>query len=139
MRFSLLALIGFVTLAAIGCAALVDASELWLATVSTGTFVIVATAVLVGLYGQATGKAFGGGFAICSLAYLALAWTTYGRNMFLTEWLLIDLHRAVATRTNTGVIIRPHAGYFMPIGQQLWALLIGCLGGLLASYLCQRR
>src|SRR5207248_2376563 len=28
---------------------------------------------------------------------------------------------------------------FMQIGQQLWALLIGCLGGVLASYVWRRR
>jgi hypothetical protein len=184
-RFSLRGLIGFVALVAVGCAALVNASELWLVAVSTVTFSIVTLAIIVGLFGSGSTRAFAGGFAVGLLAYLSLVFyilrgeiDTMGH--IATSRVLKHLYDvtaneipltpgmvvggmggmggmsgvgggmggmsggmggigggmgggAMAAGIKTLSILTPDLDHFMQIGQQLWALVIGCLGGAFAS------
>jgi hypothetical protein len=181
MRFSLLALIGFVALAAVGCAALVNANDAWLVAVSTVTFAIVTAAIIVGLLGHGTSRAFAVGVAVASLAFLLLIYfglanENSGSGHIGTTRALNRVYSAAATEMpgspTTGPppvmyyppapnaptgqpafntytlsggtltitsLTMPARDYFMQIGQQLWALLIGCLGGVFASWLWRRR
>jgi hypothetical protein len=73
LQFSILTLLGTVTLAGLGCAALVNASPLWAAIVVSGTVLALLTATLGAFYGQSGARVFCGGFAVFGWAYLVLS------------------------------------------------------------------
>ncbi len=70
-HFSLLTLFGFVTFAAIGCAAVASGSEGWCVCIVTSVFAFLGFAALVSIYGQNDRRAFWVGFAVIGLAQYA--------------------------------------------------------------------
>jgi hypothetical protein len=97
-RFSLAALLLFVLLAALGCAALVNANELWRQTTTTAALTLLLGATLAAILWQGERKAAATGFALFGWSYLALAFVAaFGlRNDLLTEkavsWLYPAIH-----------------------------------------------
>jgi len=105
----------------------------------------------VALFGHGSAKAFAGGFAVCLLGYLSLIYLVLdhengGMGRVVTTRALKLLHTAVATEVRSTppptsffggrmVTYQPDHDQFMQVGQQLWALLIGLMGGWLASCL----
>jgi hypothetical protein len=79
--FSLLALLGVVTIAAIGCAALANATEAWAVLIVSSAFSLLAFGVLSSINGKGHRRAFWLGFVAVGLGYDAMLFcdTPYGR------------------------------------------------------------
>ncbi len=146
-QFSLRTLLLFVTLFAIGCAALVNASSTWLQVVSTATLAILLISTIMAVFDHGQRRVFAGGFVICGIGYLALVHfviknenTGMGRIGTTTalSYLHLSISREVPNPPSRTMTVAMHHYYFMQIGQQFWALLIGWLGGLLACYVHRR-
>ncbi len=73
LRFSLLSLIGLVSLSALACAALVQPGPGWLSVVVTLTAGAVIGQVLRALYASASGRAAAVGWLVFAVGYLAMA------------------------------------------------------------------
>jgi hypothetical protein len=134
-QFSLRGMIYFVALFAMGCTALANASDLWLAITSTVTMFVLMWAIVVILFGDGPSRVFFQGFAVCGLGYLSVIYFVLsnenGMGRIGTTWVLVQL--LIATNNYT------FQDQFMQIGQQLWALAIGYVGGTFAFHLAQRR
>lgn len=147
---SLRSLFGLTTFVALGCAMLVNASNLCLLGLSTLMFVLVMAAAIVGLFGHGKSRTFAGGFLICSVAYLSLIYCALekendGQGRIATTRLLKHLFVAVAVQTEVATpfgantTFTPDNDVFMQTGQLIWAILIGCFGGMAAVYVANRR
>jgi hypothetical protein len=85
LQFSIVFLLGLVTFVSIGCAALVNASELWAAVVVNATVLALMAASLASLYWRSGRREFFGGFAIFGWTYLLLATSSLFN---VEQWLL---------------------------------------------------
>lgn len=72
LRFSLFTLLAAILVISLGCAALVNASELWAEVVVTATVLGLLVATIRAIYLSERSRAFAGGFAIVGWAYLLL-------------------------------------------------------------------
>jgi hypothetical protein len=72
IRFSLLAMFGFVAVVAVVCAALARPSQLWLVVVSASALAALFYAVLAATYGRNARRAFWVGFAVVGWGYVAM-------------------------------------------------------------------
>ena len=111
-RFSLAALLAIVTMAAVGCAALVEATDVWRQATLTLTVLILLTAALVALVGRGQ-RGAAVGFALFGWSYLVLAFVSgLGlRDDLLTDksitWLFEAIHQdVVASRDDDDGIRR---------------------------------
>jgi hypothetical protein len=152
-RFSLLALFGFVTLAAVGCAALARPTMLWVTIIQGVVFACLFFAVLAAIYGQRASRAFWVGFAVVGWGYMGaqqfLLVDVAQRPTVLIAARLQDLIHprdiGDGTFTLTGGRGQPlpvnwrEIEAFLKIIAWLWPLLFGFIGGLVARYLCLRR
>ncbi|MEX2120580.1 MAG: hypothetical protein WD847_13380 [Pirellulales bacterium] len=161
-RFSLLSLLVAVGLVALGCAALVYATPVWARIVVTATLAALLAAGVGAFYLPDKSRAFAGGFAICGWGYLLLSQQPWLENMkgdLLTtaalnqlEPMLKDPKQPVADSPDMRVVMmqdqlrrtfRPLGvvpnSNFQQIGHSLWAILLGCIGGGLASVFDARR
>ena len=89
MKFSLATLLLLVLLAAVGCAALVNASDIWRQTMVTVSVALVSISTLIAVTDRS--RAFGLGFAVAGWIYLLLAFAPV---LGLRDDLLMD--KAVA-------------------------------------------
>src|SRR6266404_5284350 len=71
-RFSLLALFGFVTFAAIACAALANPTEAWAIATLTLVLAVLACSMLAAIYGFGQRRAFWLGFSIFGWGHILL-------------------------------------------------------------------
>lgn len=71
-RFSLFALLAVILVISLGCAALVNASDLWAEIVVTATILGLLVATIGAVFIPGRGRVFAGGFAIFGWAYLLL-------------------------------------------------------------------
>jgi hypothetical protein len=74
IRFSLLAMFGFVAVIAVACAALARPSQLWLVIVSASLLACLFYAVLAATYGRNARRAFWLGFAVVGWGFIVLEW-----------------------------------------------------------------
>lgn len=146
-QFSLRTLFVAVIFIAIGCAALVYASDLWLLSFSTLMIGLVMAAAVIGMFGQGTGRVFAVGFLMCSVAYLALVYLVlerenYGIGRIATTRILKQLHELRTDKaTSPGAPVSVAIGQyhtFMQIGQLIWSIVIGAIGGLAATTVARR-
>jgi hypothetical protein len=154
-KFTLRRLLLFVAVVAFGCAALVQASEFWLVVIATLTFFSILGFILVAVFAHGSFRVFAIGFSICSLVYIIVAYgseTTYGSHVLdniairrlATTWILEHVWWGLVQTKhwtpNIDIVQTPHgmpyeSYHFMNIGQLLWALFIGWLGGRFSTYL----
>ncbi len=186
MKYSLATLLLLVLLAALGCAALVNANDTWRQSMVTLVLSVLLTATLAAVVNRS--RAFALGFAVAGWIHLLLVFVpALGlRDDLLTDkgvrWLYTAIHDEVAHQSNqwsvaftpdgrtlataiqsgtvgvwnaqTGSLIRATRSYnsatsataqtdqftdFTVIGHALWALLVACVGGAVASVLAPKR
>jgi hypothetical protein len=158
-RFSLLALFGFVTFAAVGCAALTSGSEGWCVCIVTSVFAFLGFAALVAIYGQLNRRAFWVGFAVIGWLYMgvfAINWPSGTESQegvgslgshFLPGWALNHLLANTPTLDGDtwgvgvawGTDGQLRAGRRYISGQCISALVSAIIGGLVARHLYLRR
>lgn len=161
-RFSLVSLLVAVPLVGLGCAALVYATPVWARIVVTATLAALLAAGVGAFYLPDKSRAFAGGFAICGWGYLLLSQQPWLENMkgdLLTTAALNrvepmlkdpkqpvadspDMRFAVAQEQIRRALRAPGVvpdSSFDRIGHSLWAILLGCIGGGLASVFDARR
>ena len=97
-RFSLATLLLLVLIAGIGCAALVNANDLWRQTMITATVTALVVATLAAVICRARSRGFALGFALTGWIYLLLVFVSaLGlRDDLLTDkaviWLFATIH-----------------------------------------------
>jgi hypothetical protein len=169
MRFSVLSLLVVIVYIAVGCTALVKATEGWASAVATLTAATLLAAAVTGATSQGGRRAFGCGFALGGLGYLAFVYApgaaeNIAPHLATTktiEWAEVKIHGEGANLSSfafspdgkwvagtpggktmriwdlTSVPLRgamPKEMFILGTGQCVWALVIGCLGGLLGQY-----
>lgn len=97
IRFSLATLFLAVLFAAIGCAALVNANELWRQTMVTATVTALVIATLAAVIWQGQSRVFALGFAVTGWIYLVLVFVSvFGlRNDLLTDKAVVSVYTAI--------------------------------------------
>jgi len=142
-RFSLRTLLVGLVFFAVGCTALVNASEAWQTTISTTAFAALFFATLAGLFRRGKAQAFWIGFAVIGWLYLVLVYGLWEENTqprlattraLVLVWNAVRYTVAVSGSFAGATRTVPNHEYFLNIGQCLWALLLALLGGLLARY-----
>ena len=104
-RTSIAGLMALVCLAAVGIAALREASALWANLIVAVVLATLSLAALVAAFGGRRGRAFWAGFAACGGVYLILAWGTgIGPRLPITRW-LIKIHPAVCRARTMSVLL----------------------------------
>ena len=135
MRFSILTLLGLVAVAAVGCAALMQATYVWANVVYMGTFFVLWLGVVAAIYAVGPTRAFFVGFTICGLVFLYSRMFPFGM-YFGTHLLANYLYGLMGGKRGVsaqGLDITPF-GNFSSILYSLSSLAFGCLGGLTARY-----
>ncbi len=163
LRFSLSSLLAVVCFAAVGSAALADATDLWRQIIVTLTIVCLLFASLAAVFSRGRPRVFASGFALTGWVYLAIAFVSvFGlRDDLLTDkaihWLGETIHKenqvagasqAYADFDNDGMLdlfVSMGNGTFtqatksLPnltsIGHALWTVVVGWLGGVVALWL----
>ncbi len=146
-RFSLLALLGFVTAAAVCCAALVKPTEFWEAVIEVAALGALFFAAITALYGQGAAKAFGAGFTVVGWGYYWMQ--QFERFGLTTQRISLELQDLIHPAQpglgggGGGVFNIPPGGAvqgeFLEIARWLWPVLLGLIGGLAARHLYLRR
>ena len=163
LKFSLASLLAVVFCAAVGSAALANATDLWRQITVTLVVVCLLLATLVAVFSRAQARLFAGGFALTGWLYMMLAFVSaFGlRDDLLTDkaihWLGETIHKenqvagasqAYADFDNDGMLdlfVSMGNGTFtqatksLPnltsIGHALWTVVVGWLGGVVALWL----
>ncbi len=107
-QFSLRTLLVVVVFIAVGCGALVAASETWLTIVYSATFAVLFIAVLGGLFRRGRTRAFWAGFAVIGWLYLVLVyglWEENGRPRLATTQTLVFVWNTVIYKAPGSVSI----------------------------------
>ena len=155
IQFSLKSILLFIVAMSLGLAALRSATIGWVVATSFATTLVIPCATVIGVYGTAEKRPFWGGFALCSGIYsLILLFNPAsvvhnGDGPFgptkIIELLQDEFHGTndVATPATTAAIaeadFREMTEHFMVIGQCLWVMIFGSLGGCLAHFVSARR
>ncbi len=162
LRFTLRGLFAVVTVAAIGCAALANPTDLWASVVLSGTLGLLIIALLVAVARRGAARVGANGFALCGCAYLGLilapgAGTNIVPNLVTSKVLveaeskwppavsLDKLIAAISRRVQPGSL-KPiwisTASYtdrqtspFQRIGHSLFALLFAIVGSVVTRWL----
>jgi hypothetical protein len=139
-RSSLLALFGFVTVVAVGCAALVNPTDIWAIAVVTSTVAILTFGVLAAIFGFGETRAFWSGFSIVGWGHIVLSLildgTYLGSHLATLRVLEAAFEQQIESTGMLGntTLIAPDE-HAMSIGIALWSLLLGFLAGLVARHL----
>ncbi len=160
MKFSLASLLFLVLIAALGCAALVNANDTWRQSMVTLVLSVLLIATLAAAVNRS--RAFALGFAVAGWIYLLLVFIPVVdlRDDLLTDkgvrWLYTAIHDEVAHESNQWSVtsipdgrtlatafIKPKTQTvqfknFADIGHALWGLLVACLGGAVAGFLARK-
>lgn len=129
-RFSLSALLGFVTFAAVACAALATPTKLWQIAIAAITLACLFYAPLAAFYGSNARRAFWVGFAVVGWSY------------FLTQ------SHALPTQMATQVLMELRYGssprdvaavWFSQTVDWIWSFVLAFVGGLVAVRLYLRQ
>ena len=166
LRFSLASLLAVVFVAAVGSAALANATDLWRQITLTSTVVCLLLVTLAAVFSAGRTRLFAGGSALTGWLYLMLAFVSaFGlRDDLLTDkmiqWLGETIHgdvgvvgagQAMADFDNDGTLdlfVSMGNGTFAQqttpfpnltsIGHALWTIIVGWLGGVVALWLRRR-
>jgi len=132
LRFSLRWVIALVTIAAVGCAALANPTDLTASFVSSGTFVIIACSVVFAFKRQTAAAVV---FSLCGVAYLGILAPGGESNISLD----VPTERALQF-LDVRLYGYPASPFspFQRIGHCLLALLFAAIGGFLAGWLGTR-
>jgi hypothetical protein len=169
MRFNIRSLLILVVYVAVGCAAMVKSTQAWASAVVTLTVATLLAAAVISVTSRGRSRAFGRGFALAGLGYLAIAYApgaaeNIGPHLATTKalvWSVKKIHgddadqsyvafspdgKLLATAQGRSTIrvwdlasgtflppVQTPSESFIRTGQCLWALVIGCLGGLLGQ------
>ncbi len=123
MKFSLAALLFMVLLAAIGCAALVNANDTWRQTIVTLALSVLLIATLTAAVHRS--RAFAWGFAVAGWVYLLLAFVPVFdlRDDLLTDkalrWLFTAIHDEVAQQSSQSSVAFTPNGQILIAGSQV--------------------
>jgi hypothetical protein len=132
-RFSLLALFGFVTFAAIACAMLVAKPLVW--SLRVLVFTLLAWGGIAAVYGKNTSRAFWFGFIATGWGYMAFE-HFIGAPGRLPANLAIDMLVRMGFGSG-GMLIDGEV--IEQIAYLVCTTMLGIIGGLLARHLCLRR
>jgi hypothetical protein len=167
IRFTIASLLVVVLLAAVGFAALSEASDLWDSGAFTLTLVVLLVSILLAVHSTESRRAFWLVFALFGLAYLGLSLVPSIEPRLLTTKALAYLDAKVPGRSVGVLAFSPggkllatsgqgHVGLwdaatgkllgvvpgtnenFVKIGHCLFALVAGWFGGQLSRRLCRR-
>jgi hypothetical protein len=137
LRFTLAGLMVLVLVAAVGLAALRNASPVWVGPIFLLTRAVLGLAIINTIYRRGARRAWWLGFALFVCGYLALVEPRNEmRSPYLsTSVLLVAVkpymgYPADPSPPTTDVIMRNFQ--YLKIGHDLWALVAGLFGGLLA-------
>jgi hypothetical protein len=139
LKYSIATLFVAISLVGVACAALVNASELWLRFTTTVVAVVLAMAVLVVVVGQGEIRTFATGVVIFGAAYYVFEEV----DALLTESALAEIY-TLYTGNDTDVKDPFGASdefswyLFRKIGHNLWALAFAFAGGVLALLIRRR-
>lgn len=133
---------------AVAIAALLNASEVWLAAVTTFTMLLFMIEVLVAIYFSDDRRAFAVGFLAWGAMYFAIdsfLLRNYSSNALGTGMALQFVFELLHPETKEP--IHSHSGFalghtyelYMHIGEFLWTLILGGCGGLVAQALWRRK
>jgi len=147
-QFSLRSFLVAVAFCAVAIAALLNASEAWLAGVATVTIGLFMVEALVAIYCPGARRAFAVGFLVWGAIYFAVhnfLLAGYSSSVLGTAMILQLAFEGMHPETSAS--IRSHSGFalghyyelYMHIGEFLWTLVLGGCGGLLARMLWQRK
>jgi hypothetical protein len=148
IRFSLFSLLVSVGVVAVGVAALVNCTPLWLSSMATLSLGGLLVAISVALHGSGSRRAFALGCITWGLVYLGAIYFVLerensGMGKLATTYLLKTVYAEVAQPVETpptphmpgsffgpnGTFYSPDHDTFMQIGQLLWAWLFAVCGG----------
>jgi hypothetical protein len=120
LQFSIVSLLGVVTVVGVGCAALVNASHLWAGIVVNAAVFALLAAAVGAVYLRSNFRAFCGGFAIFGWAYFLLTATSMFHldRWFLTQGANNALY-SVLTDAGPGRAPTPALVYNSPGGQAI--------------------
>jgi hypothetical protein len=145
-----MALFGFVTVAAIGCAALANPTVPWAIGVVSAVFATLAFSILAAIYGLGRRRSFWLGFAIVGwghvLLYVLMNNTgTTLQNYILTYWASTALYQDQSEPVVVGNVVEqlitmgPNYGEKSNILFAILSLGSAFIGGLVARHLYLRR
>ena len=156
LQFSLRTLLLVAVVVAIGCAALVQPTEIWRQAVVTMTVLILLISTLAAIFGQGSLRATAGGFAVAGWMYFLLAFSPSLniREHLLTGNVLETLDKVIhgesksdvtffwtgsqlAPSGNSTIRLWPSTSRnndFHNIGHALWALVFGMVGSFVAGW-----
>jgi len=144
--YSLLALFGFVTFTAMGCAALTNPTSAWLAAIVSHGMACILLAPVAAIYSREDTRAFLAGFAIVAWAYQffflidTLGWRDINVNSLLPTSQLLEFLGDLEGLDYEHVKKDGESMQrLLYIGEMLWTILFGFVGGLVARYLYLRR
>src|SRR5262245_19512586 len=147
LRFPLISLFAFTALAAVSCAALVNPTEVWTIEIVTCVVASLFFGGLVAMHGEGTGRAFWQGYTLTGWSYLALVFVlnvadhfmetetnSYLATSRLVQWLCNARWPSPFVVSVTPVM--PEAWWYTyVIGECLWAVVLGLIGGVIACNL----
>jgi len=158
LRFSLCSLFAAVAVVALGCMALANPSNTWMSITFSAAVALLFFAVLACLFGRFSARAFWGGFAVVGWGYLwaqgSLPFDVKNYNNeaqeydpFITTRLLCLLAEAKGPgwpeNADSPYTINDIDLYtrfrFTCIGQSLWAIVLGFIGGVVGHILYVKR
>src|SRR5688572_18876962 len=118
MRFSLLTLMAAVLIAAVGCAAIANPSQMSAMAVGTTAILLLLGAVVAAIYCRAAARAFWTGFAILGWGYVLLVWACFNElsvnredHFLATAWVLDELAEATLDPLEIVDVADPFAEY----------------------------
>jgi hypothetical protein len=143
LRTSIAGLMGIVLMAALGLAALRNASQAWSGAIFLLTRGVLGLAIIKAVYRRGADRAWWFGFCLFGWGYLALVEPRPEiRSPYLsTSLLLVTVRPYLADRVDLGprsirwVMSQYH---YLKIGHGLWAMVAAVLGGLLARIVFAR-
>ncbi|MHC4400253.1 MAG: hypothetical protein ACYTG0_11300 [Planctomycetota bacterium] len=148
LQFSLRALLGLTLFVALGCAALLHATELVASLAYTAVVLLLLFAVVRGLFRGPSTRAFWLGFAVFGGGYFM---GSFSGELATTK--LLDLSWRAIRSAPSGVVLPvgpfrvpqpfgpppaddfyPLRGHFATVGHSLFAVILAVIGGLLARH-----
>ncbi|HVC92988.1 MAG TPA: hypothetical protein VND64_04820 [Pirellulales bacterium] len=141
-RFSLLALFWFIAATAIGCAAVAKPNVFWVSVVASAGLVVLIFVPIGALFCRNAIRAFWAGFALAAWGYMCFRHlhmhSGYSSALLPTTRLLVEFINARGLDFAFGA--EPNDAHrLLYIGEMLWSLLLGFIGGIVARYLYIRR
>ena len=139
MRFSILTLLGIVAFAAVGCAALLNANQLWAEATYSIAFVTLLIALVAALMLRGGTRAFCIGFAVFGIAYFSDLFSdqsqmiTYSISENLHDWTEAAPRDGSAFVETPSGLVRPLVlnPFLVLVFHSLFSIVFAYAGGLI--------